>query len=64
MVHETKVIITQAKLLNLPFSRSIEIFVRNDIFKILKVEFNLGLEPKKIHPIRELSGKEAWIGYL
>jgi hypothetical protein len=31
MVHETKVIMTQRKLLNLPFSQSIENFVRNDI---------------------------------
>jgi len=33
MVHETKVIMTQGKLLNLPFNQSIGIFVRNDIFK-------------------------------
>jgi hypothetical protein len=37
MVHETNVIMTQGKLLNLPFGQSIGIFVRNDIFKILKV---------------------------
>jgi len=37
MVHETKVIMTQGKLLNLPFSQSIGIFVRNDIFKNFKV---------------------------
>jgi hypothetical protein len=64
MVHETKVILTQGKLLNLPFGQSIGIFVRNDIFKILKVELNLGLQPKKIHPICALNGKEAWVGYL
>jgi len=33
MVHETKVIITQGKLLNFPFGQSIGIFVKNDIFK-------------------------------
>jgi hypothetical protein len=64
MVHETKVILTQGKLLNLPFSQSIGIFVRNDIFKILKVGFNLGLEPKKIRPICALNGKEVRVGYL
>jgi hypothetical protein len=64
MVHETKVILTQGKLLNLPFSQSIGIFVKNDIFKILKIELKLGLEPKNIHPICALSGKEARIGYL
>jgi hypothetical protein len=38
MVYETKVTMTQGKLLNLPFSQSIGIFfVRNDIFKILKI---------------------------
>ncbi len=37
MVHETKVIMTQGKLLNFPFNQSIGIFVRNDIFKILKI---------------------------
>ncbi len=37
MVHETKVIRTQGNLLNLSFNQSIGIFVRNDIFKVLKV---------------------------
>jgi hypothetical protein len=37
MVHETKIIMTQGKLLNLPFNQSIGIFVRNDIFKFFKV---------------------------
>ncbi len=37
MVHETKVIMTQGKLLNLPFGQSIGIFVRNDIFEILTI---------------------------
>jgi hypothetical protein len=37
MVHETKVILTQGKLLNLSFGQSTGIFVRNDIFQILKV---------------------------
>jgi hypothetical protein len=37
MVLETKVIMTQGKLLNLPFNQSIVIFIRNDIFEILKV---------------------------
>jgi hypothetical protein len=37
MVHETKVVMTQGKLLNLPFGQSIGIFVRNDIFKKKKV---------------------------
>jgi len=37
MVHQTKVIMTKGKLLNFPFGQSIGIFVKNDIFKILKV---------------------------
>ncbi len=37
MVHETKVIMTQGKLLNLPFGQSIGIFVRNDILNFFKV---------------------------
>jgi hypothetical protein len=37
MVHETKVIMTQRKLLNLPFSQSIGNFVRNDILNFLKL---------------------------
>jgi hypothetical protein len=37
MVHETKVIMTQGKLLNLPFGQSIGIFVKYDIFKTLKM---------------------------
>jgi hypothetical protein len=38
MVYETKVTMTQGKLLNLPFSQLIGIFfVRNDILKFLKI---------------------------
>jgi hypothetical protein len=33
MVHETKVIMTQGKLLNFPFGQSMRIFVRNEIYK-------------------------------
>jgi len=33
MVHETKVMMTQGKLLNLSFGQSIRIFVRNDILR-------------------------------
>jgi hypothetical protein len=36
MVHEIKVIMTQGYLLNLPFSQSIGIFVRNDILIFFK----------------------------
>jgi hypothetical protein len=37
MVHETKVIMTQGKLLNFPFGQLIGIFIRNVIFKFLKI---------------------------
>jgi hypothetical protein len=37
IIHETKVIMTKGKLLNFPFGQSIGIFVRNNIFKILKI---------------------------
>jgi hypothetical protein len=37
MFYETKVTMTQGKLLNLPFIQLIGIFVRNDIFKVLKI---------------------------